>query len=52
MKEIDAELKKAVSEALEFSLVAYAVGARDVAVEDFIRELSVYGYKIVKDYEP
>ena len=51
MKEIDAELKKAVSEALEFSLVAHVVGAREVAVEDFIRELSVHGYKIVESGE-
>lgn len=48
MKEIDKELKKAVSEALDFSLVAHAVGAYEVAVQDFINELSVQGYKIVE----
>lgn len=48
MKDIDKALKKAVSEALAFACVAHEVGEYEVAVQDFINELSVHGYKIVE----
>lgn len=51
MQKTDLELMKAVEEAVDFASVALLAGAYDVVASDFLAELAVYGYKIVKDTE-
>ena len=49
MQKTDLELQEAVISAMAFAYVAWGVSADEVAAQDLIAELSVMGYKIVKD---
>ena len=51
MNEIDADMVKAVSEAMDLAGVAWYNGDGETAATDLINELAVHGYKIVKDSE-
>ena len=51
MQKTDLELMNAVIAAMEFANTAWSISADEVAAQDLIAELSVMGYKIVKDTE-
>ena len=48
MQNTDLELIRAVDEAVDFASVALLAGNYDVVALDFLAELAVYGYEVVK----
>ena len=48
MQKTDLELMTAVEGSIVFASVALLAGAYDVVASDFLAELAVYGYEVVK----
>lgn len=49
MQKVNLELQEAVLSTMDFAYVAWEASEGNIAAQDLMEELSVFGYKIVKD---